>query len=513
MSQLNVVTSPVPFYRVAAVSASVIAISGLWVADGAMAYSYRLLFVLGGIAAGMWLVGRVGTSSSERQWLRNLFLFGLAARIVLVVALYRVFLVLYPESKGLFFYELDANLFAKAAEAMADQWRATGIAPSASIPIYSTGQFMDPEGLTLAYLIFEGESLFELVVAHGLLYLNAAVYYLFGNDLFLLVFLSCLSGALLSIFLYSIASTFCAPATARMAALLATFYPGLLLYSGVPYKDIHTALLLTLVLWTYLQLKEGFRFWKAFVLIAGFLALLLVRLTIALPFATILLLSGVLDLRNTRRRQFMLALGGFTLVSLPLFMTGLLAMASHAELLYGRIQGSFGRATQSYGGEGVTSFYRLTAWGGENWVSFLPAIFVTLGFVLIVPFPGWVLLHPDHPDVWLWLPEMVLWHALLPFLFVGMYRAWRGEVRVPRILLITTGFSLIALSLGTLGSMSAVYYRVIIMPILLLLIAVGLEGLQTSVRAIYSIGHRLLAGSYYFGLGLASIFYVAYRWP
>jgi hypothetical protein len=298
-----------------------------------------------------------------------------------------------------------------------------------------------------------------------------------------------------------------------MAACLAAFYPGLLLYSGVPYKDIHTALLLTLVLWTYLQLKEGFKFWKAFLLIAAFLALLFLRLTIALPFAIILLLSGVLDLRNTRRRQFMLALGGLTLVSLPLVVSGLLAMASHMELLYLKIQGGFGRATQSYGGEGVTSFYRFTAWGSDNWVNFLPAIPVILGFLLVLPFPGWVLLHPDIPEVWLWLPEMVLWHGLLPFLFIGMYRTWTGEVRIPRILLITTGFSLIAVSLSTLGSMSGVYYRVIIMPILLLLIAVGLEGLQTSDRAIYPIGYRLLAGSYYFGLGLTNIFYVAYRWP
>ncbi|MEE8160945.1 MAG: hypothetical protein V3T61_04840, partial [Acidobacteriota bacterium] len=279
------------------------------------------------------------------------------------------------------------------------------------------------------------------------------------------------------------------------------------------YKDIHTALILTFVLWTYLQLKEGFRFWKAFLMIAGFLALLLVRWTIGLPFGIALLLSGVLDLRNIRRHGFMLALGGLTLVSLLLFMIGLLATTGHGELLYQTIQGSFGRATQSYGGGGVTSFYRFTVWDIENWVNFLPAILVILGMVLIVPFPGWVLLHPDKPEVWLWLPEMVLWHGLLPFLFIGMYRAWRGEVLVPRILLITTGFSLIAISLGTLGSMSAVYYRVMIMPILLLLIAVGLEGLQTSVRAIYPIGYRLLAVSYYCGLGLANIFYVAYRWP
>jgi hypothetical protein len=496
-------TSPVPLYRVAAVSASVIAVAGLWVADGPMAYAYRLLFVLGGIAAGMWLAGRVGTSPSERQWLRNLFLFALAARIVLVVALYRVFLVLYPESKGLFFYELDPMLFANVGEALADQWMATGIAPMASIPISSPGQ----------YVMLRGESAFELVFSFGLLYLNAAVYYVFGNDLFLLVSLSCLSGAILSMLIYSIASAFCAPATARMAACLAAFYPGLLLYSGVPYKDIHTALLLTFVLWTYLQIKEGFRFWKAFLLIAGFLALLFIRWTVGLPFVITVLLSGVLDLRNTRRYGFMLALGGLTLVSLSLFMAGLLTMASHAELLYETTQGSFDRATESYGEEGVTSFYRFTAWDIVNWGNFLPAILVTLGLVLIVPFPGWVLLHPDQPEVWLWLPEMVLWHGLLPFLFIGMYRAWRGEVQVPRILLITTGFSLIALSLGTLGSMSAVYYRVIIMPILLLLIAVGLEGLQTSVRAICPIGYRLLAGSYYFGLGLANIFYVAYRWP
>jgi len=389
-----------------------IAILLLWVIVPAE-YSMPVITVLlGAIALGLFV--SFSARAKERKSLFTILIFGFLLRALLAL------IVHYSQLGESLFLQPDAVTYDKLGWGIAKAWR--------------EGRNFDIVGATEHIQV-------------GYYYFLAVVYFLVGHSPIIVKLLNCFIGALTGLYIYHIAKRIFDKNAAILAILLTTFFPSLVFWSTQNLKDSLVILLICLIVWSIINLQRGFR-WN-YLLIALFSSLYLSSL-----------------------RTYMLFLLGFS-IALSFLLSGRgglkrkAVLAGCAVLLMGGIfffYRQFGALKWNYllslSFETLDRIRRTTTVGGSAFhpeadVSTLPKAlaFLPIGltYVLFAPFPwmGGSLLAR------ITFPEMLVWYALVPFTFYGVFYSLRKKRResLAIIFFLVTTMATLAVMQGNVGTL------------------------------------------------------------
>ncbi|MEE9606241.1 MAG: glycosyltransferase family 39 protein [Myxococcota bacterium] len=329
------------------------------------------------------------------------------------------------------YFALDQRLYQRIGWEIAESWAGRGTAPE---PI------TDKSG----YYVW-----------------NALVYSVVGNVPLAAALCNAVAGGLSAILAYRLAGEVAGARAGRVAALLAGFFPSLVLWSSLNLKDAFAILAILAALRGGQGLQTRFSLASAALLAAGLLGLAQLRTYLVVVLAVSLAVGLVLP----RLRQ----------AAAPATLAVWLVLC----VLVIRFAGSFETLTDGAALEELGRHRRNLALGesvyhGDVDIStpgralrFLP---IGLAYFLLAPAP-WQLWNSRQ---WLTLPEMLAWYALLPQVFFGLRHALRtrSHAALPLAtfaLLGTVSYALVESNLGT-----AYRHRAQVLVLFLIFAAVGL---------------------------------------
>ena len=304
-------------------------------------------------------------------------------------------------------------------------------------------------------------------VNSGFIYFVGGIYYVFGRNTLLVQFINATLGALTSIVILELGLLIYDQRTAFRAMLLTAFFPQVIFWSAALYKDASVMLCIALNILALLRLRSRIRASDLvlYVLTAGALVWLRFYIFAAIAVAT---LSGLL-VRQGRRPLVALvsqfaAVGGL-LVLLLLTPTGKELLTTTRFFDLQQLQVSRWDLASS-ARSGFAAEADVSTIGGV--LSVLPAGVANL---LLAPFP-WKVIGLRQA---LAIPDVLVWYALLPALFHGLWSAVRFRLsQTMPILVFTTALTLAyGAFLGNAGT--AYRQRTQVMIFYFLFIADGLE--------------------------------------
>lgn len=319
-----------------------------------------------------------------------------------------------------------------------------------------------------------------------LLYLNAAFYYVFGFSPLALKWVYCLIGTLCGVVVYRIADMLCEQRwVIRTTALLATFFPSTFLWSLTNLKEAPNVLLLCLIVLTLLRLQVRST-WRDRGLLVLWLILLWCVRSQSVPIVVIgILLGGWLAWRINRWQKVAMS------AAFILFLVGGAQMPG-----VGGAAAVFLRQAIAPIGDQLISVQRGRALrGGTNYVIYPQRVYkaearddvslralslsewsyaLTKGvlYFLFAPFPWHIstlLQVATYPETLLWYVLIPLWMQGIVF---GLRHRWRQTVAILSLVSILT----VGLSLGSGNMGTAFRHRALVIPMFLLLSALGLCG-------------------------------------
>ncbi len=260
----------------------------------------------------------------------------------------------------------------------------------------------------------------------GYFYLVGSIYYLFGVVPFLPILLNCVLGALTAIPVFRIARELGGPEAGRPSAVFVTFFPSVLLWSTLLVRDTPVILCLMLIISVVMSLRRRFGLWR----LAAFLALLValgsMRQYLFLLVAACSVASFLVGRAGRTARSFavgvLVILGLLVVVRTSGFGVWELERASLHNLNLHRQYNSVPSAGA------VTPQVDIS-----EPVSALTYLPVGMVYFLGSPFP-WQVMSPRQIMA---LPDVLVWYALLPIIFIGLANAVRHRFRDASMLLLT----------------------------------------------------------------------------
>jgi hypothetical protein len=307
---------------------------------------------------------------------------------------------------------------------------------------------------------------FPAYIAHGgqvgWFYVNGAITWLFGFVPLVPAFLNCVIGPLCGVIVFHLVRDHFDARAARRAAVLAMFFPSVMLWSSLNLKDAATVLCIVLVLAHSLALQRRFRPLH----LVGLLLFLTLLGTLR---SYLFIITGVSVIGSLMIGRLGVSPRGVVI--------GLLLMVSFVGV-YQR----FGFGREVVASEGLKTANEIreemaegdSAYEGDaeisspmKAISFLP---VGLGYFLFAPAP-WQIWNLRQA---LTFPEMLLWYALLPAVWRGVRYAFRERFGAATALLgpgvvLTVAYALVESNLGT-----AYRHRAQVLVIYLIFAAIGL---------------------------------------
>lgn len=313
---------------------------------------------------------------------------------------------------------------------------------------------------------WQGTGSYPGYIAHtsqvGWFYVNGMIYWLWGFVPLVPAFLNCVIGPFTAVYVFYLCREVFDRQAGVRAALLAMFFPSLMLWSSINLKDALTVFSIIMILWHTLKLQRTPSLQRLAMLL-GFLALL-----------------GTL-----RSYLFVLAgvsiAGSFVIGRSGMSMKGLILAAL---MLIGSValyqQYGFGSDVVEADGLQTLNDLRIelgeggSAYGLEDGldspmkaIAYLPK---GLAYFLLAPAP-WQIFNLRQA---LTFPEMVIWYCLLPAVWRGMRYALRHHFQAAVTLLcfaalITVAYALVETNLGT-----AYRHRAQVLVVYLIFAGVGL---------------------------------------
>jgi hypothetical protein len=123
----------------------------------------------------------------------------------------------------------------------------------------------------------QGTTLAEALSGYGFVYIDGAIYYVFGRNQLLVQLLNCTVGALTVPVVHAIAVRLFDPAVGRWAALFMAFFPQMVFWSAGMYKDPTVLLCIALCMYSVIRLKEAFSPTVVLLFVGSALSLLTLR--------------------------------------------------------------------------------------------------------------------------------------------------------------------------------------------------------------------------------------------
>jgi len=310
---------------------------------------------------------------------------------------------------------------------------------------------------------------------------NAVVYFFTGKSPISVIFINCLTGSLVIIFIYCITKQICTIRAAKIAAILAAFWPSTFMWSIQNLKEPISVFLIVFLMWTVVSLNIKFRFHLIFLAFILGLALKEMRLVLFFVFYVLVIpLTLFLSICKSKRLEFIFlafliifaGILSFELIRphivkfIPHYQTG-----SDVKFL------EWVNIMRNYKTTGRTAF--LVDWDLSN-----PLVFVF--FV-----PASLLIAWLSPFLWqvgsmmqiMAIPEMLVYYRLLPFMFLGYRFIMKYKVREggPLIVYIFIMMLVLAFIEGNVGTLFR--HRAMVLPFMFVLIGIGLEKIKFRITA------------------------------
>jgi len=289
---------------------------------------------------------------------------------------------------------------------------------------------------------------------------NAIVYFFTGKSPFSLIFINCLAGSLAIVLIYHITRQLYNEKAAKISAILTAFWPSLFMWSIQNLKEPLSILLIAILIWAVLQLKARFRFYSLFILILASLALKELRMVFFLMFyAVVFPISLALFLWKKNRVLF---------IFLLLLAGAGLAVVIKSYSDYGSLLEyvKYMRTVRAYGNTAFLSNLDIT--NPLTFVFFTP---IAVLIAWLAPFP-WQMGSMSQVAV---MPEMLLYYALLPVMFLGWSFVMKHKLKEGGIIPVYIFIMMLVLAFieGNIGTLFR--HRAMVLPFMFVLAGIGLE--------------------------------------
>ena len=272
--------------------------------------------------------------------------------------------------------------------------------------------------------------------AWGMLYVVAAVYEVFGANIFAIQLINASVGASTAVVVYFVTQNlFNNTRVSKLAAVLVAFFPSLILWSSQALKDALIIMALALCILATLRLMEKITVPYLVVLGCCLAALLSLRFYIFYMMAAAVGGSFVIGMKSADARNFVQRFVAIGLIGIVFTWFGVIRFAATQFEKYGNLQMvQLSRMDQARAESGFGKDVDVQTTEGA-----LTVIPLGLLYLLFAPFP-WQLASLRQSIA---LPEMVIWWAAFPLLVLGWWYAVKHRLRhVAPIVLFTTMLTL-----------------------------------------------------------------------
>lgn len=282
----------------------------------------------------------------------------------------------------------------------------------------------------------------------GMLYLVAAVYKIVGQNMLATQYVNCVIGAAAAPLAYLISiEIFPNKRIARICALMAAFFPSLVLWSCQGLKDGPIILLLTLSMLATLKLGEKFSVKYITALVLSLFCLLTLRFYVFYIVVIAVTAAFILGRRQLTAQSFARQMVIIILIGLGLGYFGVSRYASQQIETFAsaeQLQRMRLDASQS-AASGFAEDVDVSSASGA-----LSTIPLGLTYLILAPFP-WQLASLRQAIT---LPEMLVWWSSIPLLVLGAWFTIKHRLReiAPIIIftsLLTLTYSIMQGNVGT----------------------------------------------------------------
>jgi hypothetical protein len=282
----------------------------------------------------------------------------------------------------------------------------------------------------------------------GMLYMVAGIYKVVGQNMLAVQYVNCILGAATAPIAYMISmELFPHRRVARVCALLAAFFPSMVLWSCQGLKDGPIVFLLAVSMIATLRLGDRFSLKYLAALALALCCLLTLRFYVFYIVVVAVTTAFILGRRPLTAQSFIRQFAILSVIALALTYFGVSRYATLQYETYGsfeqlqRMRIDASQSAKSGFGQDVD----VSTPGGA-----LSAIPLGLTYLMLAPFP-WQL---GSMRQLITLPEMVVWWASLPLLVLGLWFAIKYRLReVAPILifmtLLTLSYSILMGNVGT----------------------------------------------------------------
>ncbi|HKG62220.1 MAG TPA: glycosyltransferase family 39 protein [Pyrinomonadaceae bacterium] len=283
--------------------------------------------------------------------------------------------------------------------------------------------------------------------AWGMLYLVAAVYEVVGRNLFAIQLVNASVGAVTGVVVYFTAmQLFNNVRVAKLAAILVTFFPSLILWSSQALKDGLIILALAISILATLRLMEKITVGWVIVITVSLLTLLSLRFYIFYMMTAAIAGSFVLGMKTLSAQSFVQRFMAVAAIGMAFTWFGVLQYAGNQFDRFANLkQIQASRQDQAEAGSGFGKDVDVTTTEGA-----LTVIPLGIVYLLFAPFP-WQFSTLRQTIT---LPEMIVWWFAFPLLVVGLWYSIKHRLRQVSPIVIFTTMLTLAYSLfqGNVGT-------------------------------------------------------------
>jgi len=295
---------------------------------------------------------------------------------------------------------------------------------------------------------------------------NAIVYYFTGKSPLSLIFINCLVSSLTAIFIYSITKQLYNENAAKISAILTAFWPSLFCWSIQNLKEPLSIFLIAMLIWGVIRLKIKFRFYLLFLIILSSIALKELRMvSFSIFYVVIFPISLILFLWKKNRSLFIFLIIFVGLVLSLIVKHYLLKYLPQNENIASVLK--YIQTMRTYRAYGNTAFLsNLDITNPLNFIFFVP---IALLVAWLAPFP-WQIGSMSQITA---IPEMLLYYALLPAMFIGWKFIMRYKIKEGGIIVLYIFIMMLVLAFieGNIGTLFR--HRAIVLPFMFILIGIG----------------------------------------
>ena len=273
--------------------------------------------------------------------------------------------------------------------------------------------------------------------AWGMLYLVAGVYELVGRNLLAVQLVNASIGAATGVVVYHTAmALFSNVRVAKLAGLLVTFFPSLILWSSQALKDGLIILALAMSILATLRLMEKITIGWVLIITVSLLTLLSLRFYIFYMMTAAVAGSFIMGMKSLSAQSFVQRFVAVAAIGLAFTWFGVLQYAGNQFDRFANLkQIQLSRQDQAGAGSGFAKDVDITTTEGA-----LTVIPTGIVYLLFAPFP-WQFSTLRQSIT---LPEMVVWWLAFPLLVLGLWYSIKHRLRqVSPIVIFTSMLTLV----------------------------------------------------------------------